>query len=214
MKNCELSLNSSKQANNKIFLIRKVKNQRKWTKEEDYMLVHFARHYGEKRWKDISMQFVNKNALQCFSRYKRIRPGIIKGSWRKEEDEQISDLVKKHGKCWSKIAKVMSTRNGKQIRDRFLNVLDPEIKKGKFTRAEDIKLVTLFNQLGARWATIAKFFPSRTADMIKNRFHSSIKKKVEGKESARVNKSFYFIGCQSPFKNARRRLNELQRHKN
>lgn len=166
----------------KIFNIKKVKNQRKWTYEEDQILIKLAEQYGEKRWKDISFNFQNKNALQCFSRYKRIRPGIVKGSWTKEEDRMILALVNQHGKCWSKISKAMTTRNGKQIRDRFLNVLDTEIQKGKFTKSEDIKLLHLYSQLGAKWATIAKFFPNRTADMIKNRFHSSIKKKFDTKE--------------------------------
>jgi len=118
--------------------------------------------------------------LQCFSRYKRIRPGIIKGSWKKEEDLRIIDLVNKYGKAWSKISKILGTRNGKQIRDRFINVLDPEIRKGKFTDEEDRKLIALYNQNGPKWATIAKYYPNRTADMIKNRFHSSIKKKLNG----------------------------------
>lgn len=162
---------------NLIFSIKKVKNQKKWTREEDELLIILAQKFNEKHWKEISRRFLKKNSLQCFSRYKRIRPGIIKGSWKKEEDIEIISLVEEHGKSWSKISKIMNTRNGKQIRDRFINVLDPEIKKGKFTDEEDIRLISLFQELGPKWATIAKFYPLRTADMIKNRFHSSIKKK-------------------------------------
>jgi len=58
-------------------------------------------------------------------------------------------------------------------------VLDPEIKKGRFTEEEDEKLVDLYKQLGSKWSTIASYFPRRTADMIKNRFHSSIKKRFD-----------------------------------
>jgi hypothetical protein len=162
----------------KIFCIKKVKNQKKWTKEEDLQLISLAEKYNEKHWKEISNKFLKKNSLQCFSRYKRIRPGIIKGSWKKEEDLRILDLVEKHGKSWSKISKIIGTRNGKQIRDRYINVLDPEIKKGKFNEEEDKKLIYLFRQNGPKWATIAKFYFNRTADMVKNRFHSSIKKKL------------------------------------
>jgi myb proto-oncogene protein len=168
---------------NKIFAIRKVKNQKKWTREEDELLISLAEKYNEKHWKEISKMFANKNALQCFSRYKRIRPGIVKGSWKKEEDVEIMKLVSKYGKSWSKISKILNTRNGKQIRDRFINVLDPEIKKGKFTDEEDRKLIQLFQQYGPKWATISKYYPNRTADMIKNRFHSSIKKKLLGDSS-------------------------------
>jgi len=167
---------------NLIFFIKKIKNQKKWTKEEDELLITLAEKYSEKNWKEISKRFLKKNSLQCFSRYKRIRPGIIKGSWKKEEDLRIIELVMKHGKAWSKISKILGTRNGKQIRDRYINVLDPEIKKGKFTDDEDNKLVLLFKQHGPKWATIAKYYPNRTADMIKNRFHSSIKKKLTGED--------------------------------
>lgn len=167
---------------NVIFTIKKIKNQKKWTKEEDELLISLAEKYSEKNWKEISRQFLKKNSLQCFSRYKRIRPGIVKGSWKKEEDFRIMELVSKHGKSWSKISKILSTRNGKQIRDRYINVLDPEIRKGKFTDEEDMTLIDLFKSHGPKWATIAKYFPNRTADMIKNRFHSSIKKKLSDEE--------------------------------
>jgi hypothetical protein len=173
-----LTLKNKRRGDNIIFSIKKIKNQKKWTKEEDELLIALAEKYNEKHWKEISKRFIKKNSLQCFSRYKRIRPGIIKGSWKKEEDFRIIDLVNKYGKSWSKISKILSTRNGKQIRDRYINVLDPEIRKGKFTDEEDKKLISLYRQHGPKWATIAKYYPNRTADMIKNRFHSSIKKKL------------------------------------
>jgi hypothetical protein len=171
------------QPETKIFSIKKIKNQKKWTREEDELLIALAEKYNEKHWKEISKRFVKKNSLQCFSRYKRIRPGIVKGSWKKDEDIRIIELVTRYGKSWSKISKILGTRNGKQIRDRFINVLDPEIKKGKFTDEEDRKLISLYKQHGPKWATIAKYYTNRTADMIKNRFHSSIKKKLFDTES-------------------------------
>jgi len=140
--------------------------------------VQTAQEFNEKKWKEISKRFSNKNSLQCFSRYKRIRPGIQKGPWKKKEDMKILELVKKYGKAWSKISFEIGSRNGKQIRDRFTNVLDPEIKKGRFTEEEDRLLIKLFKQYGSKWSSIANYFPKRTADMIKNRFHSSIKKRV------------------------------------
>jgi len=167
-----------KYQDNQIFIIKKIKKQKKWTNEEDGLLVQTAQEFNEKKWKEISKRFLNKNSLQCFSRYKRIRPGIQKGPWKKREDMNILELVKKYGKAWSKISFEIGTRNGKQIRDRFTNVLDPEIKKGRFTEEEDRLLIKLFKQLGSKWSSIATYFPKRTADMIKNRFHSSIKKRM------------------------------------
>ena len=74
---------------NKIFSIKKVINQKKWSNEEDEQLIKIVQENNEKNWKKISTYFQNKNPLQCFSRYKRIKPGIRRGFWRKEEDELI-----------------------------------------------------------------------------------------------------------------------------
>ena len=99
----------------KVFHITKIKNKKKWTSSEDQLLISLAEQFKEKQWKKISNYFPNKNPLQCFSRYKRIRPGIVKGSWSKEEDAQIKILVKTYGKAWSKIAKILNTRNRLEI---------------------------------------------------------------------------------------------------
>ena len=172
----------------KIFIIKKVINQKKWTKEEDEELIKLVSIHNGKKWKDIASNFHNKNPLQCFSRYKRIRPGIYKGSWKKEEDNLILSLIEKHGTSWSKISKIIKTRNGKQIRDRYINVLCPNINKKKFSPEEDYLLMQLYEKYGPKWATFNKFFKDRTTDMIKNRFHSTLKKKYENNNNNIINK--------------------------
>ena len=167
------------QQKEKIFLIKKVINQKKWTKEEDLNLIKLVKNYNGKNWKEVASFFHNKTPLQCFSRYKRIRPGINKGTWKKEEDKLIVSLVEKYGKSWSKISKIIQTRNGKQIRDRYLNILDPNINKKKFSVEEDYLLIQLYEKFGPKWAKINQFFHKRTTDMIKNRFYSSLKKKYD-----------------------------------
>ncbi len=175
---------------NKLFEIRKTKVQKKWSRDEDNLLLELAKKYHNKSWKKISSYFEDKTPLQCFCRYKRIRPGIIKGSWTKEEDLKILQMVQLYGKSWSKISKVLISRNGKQIRDRYINILDPSIKKGKFTMEEDLKLLNLYRKFGTRWATISKFFNNRTADMIKNRYHSSVKKNIRFLEDLETEYNF------------------------
>ena len=163
----------------KIFLIKKVKNQKKWTKEEDLDLINLVQKYKGKKWKEVASYFHNKTPLQCFSRYKRIKPGINKGTWKKDEDKRIISLIEKYGKSWSKISKIIQTRNGKQIRDRYINVLAPNINKNKFSDDEDKRLIQLYQEFGPQWSIIHTYFKNRTTDMIKNRFHSSLKKKYD-----------------------------------
>ena len=174
----------------KIFIIKKVINQKKWSKDEDEELIKLVTSHNGKKWKDIASNFHNKTPLQCFSRYKRIRPGIYKGTWKKEEDNLILSLIEKYGTSWSKISKIVKTRNGKQIRDRYMNVLAPNINKKKFTPEEDFLLIQLYEKYGPKWATIRNFFKNRTTDMIKNRFHSCLKKRYEDNNNQRININF------------------------
>jgi len=73
----------------------------------------------------------------------------------------------------------MEGRTGKQIRDRYLNKLRPNIKCGDWSNQEDELLVKLLNEIGNRWSLIATHLPGRTEGQVKNRFYSSIKKRLE-----------------------------------
>jgi hypothetical protein len=178
----------------KIFILTKIKRHKNWTKEEDKLLIDVANKFKQKSWTKVALYFKDKNPAQCRARYKRIRPGIVKGAWTKEEDQMIIDLVNSSGRNWALISKMMPTRNGKQIRDRFLNYLDPHINKIKFTDDDDKKIIEYYKIYGTKWSKIAKFFEGRTGDMIKNRFYSCLKRKVhiyEVNTNKRIRKKYY-----------------------
>ena len=189
----EIITDLMKSKNEKIFITTKIKRHKNWSKEEDNLLINIAKKFKEKSWTKVSLFFKDKNPAQCRARYKRIRPGIVKGPWTKEEDQKIIELVNKTGKNWALISKMMPTRNGKQIRDRFLNYLDPGINKIKFTDEEDKKIIDCYIKYGSKWSIIAKYFPGRTGDMIKNRFYSCLKRKIHIYEvnNKRIRKKYY-----------------------
>lgn len=147
----------------------------KWTKEEDMHLLQIIEKYGTKNWVFLSSFLPGRNAIQCSARYIRIRPGIKKGSWTPEEDKKVLALVQKIGKKWTEISQQMPTRTGKQIRDRYINSLEPSINKSRFTDEEDRKIISLLKKYGKAWSGIASELPGRTADMIKNRFYCTLK---------------------------------------
>lgn len=97
------------------------------------------------------------------------------------EDDLLRQLVESKGaKCsWSTIAARIPGRTGKQCRERWLNHLDPTVVKGGWTDEEDRKLLALHEEYGNKWAVIAKQFPGRTDNSIKNRWNSTLKKKLE-----------------------------------
>lgn len=60
---------------------------------------------------------------------------------------------------------------GKSCRIRWLNQLDPRVNKAPFSAQENQKLLQLHREYGNRWSTIARYFPSRTDNHVKNQYH-------------------------------------------
>ena len=56
---------------------------------------------------------------------------------------------------WSAIADQLEGRLGKQVRERWYNHLDPQIKKTAWTEQEHNTLMALQNKLGNKWCVIS-----------------------------------------------------------
>ena len=162
---------------------KEIKKVNFWTKEEDKILKEIAKEFNYKNWNSIAEFIPGKNSIQCSSRYRRIRPGLIKGPWKKEEDTKLLFFYEKYGKNWAAISKEMPHRTGKQIRDRFLNSLDTGYNKGKFSEEEDKMILKYHKIYGNKWSEIAKKLKARTGDKVKNRFYSFLKKKLQNNKS-------------------------------
>ena len=187
---------TEKTPNNKhrLFISSKVKKNNVWTKDEDDRLLSYVSNLQGKNWKETAKFIKTKSSCQCSARYKRIRPGIVKGPWSKEDDEEIKQLVALHGKNWTIISKYFSSRNGKQIRDRYLNYLDVTFKKKKFSPEEDKLLLDMYLSNGPKWSLIAANFDRRSGEMVKNRFYSFIRKRIHKndiKPKKKVTKNYY-----------------------
>jgi len=108
---------------------------------------------------------------------KVLQPGLKKGKWSEEEDKILINWVNKNGpNKWSKLSSVLKGRSSKQIRDRWINNLNPERAKNFIWNNQlDKILIIKYLQLGSKWVKISKFIPNSTENMIKNRFYSLLR---------------------------------------
>ncbi|GAB5371938.1 hypothetical protein AAMO2058_001623100 [Amorphochlora amoebiformis] len=160
----------------------KVQKNVKWTAEDDERLRRAVRMYDEKNWKAIAQEGFGgkKSDVQCLHRWRKVLdPSIKKGPWTAQEDKLIMLGIQTYGEGkWSDIAKKIQGRLGKQCRERWMNHLDPSIRKDPFTAEEDNKIIELHAVYGTQWTRIRKDLPGRTDNAIKNRFYSHLRRRV------------------------------------
>jgi len=133
-----------------------------------------------KKSKKISKKSKKKEVFQVVKEekvHKRRR-----NPWSSEEDTKVMDYIKIHGTKWSNIARLIEGRTGKQVRDRYLNVLMPNIKRTDWTEDEDEMILRLFGEIGPQWCKISDSLKGRTEAQVKNRYYTYLKKMSEGKK--------------------------------
>ena len=167
----------------------------RWTPEEDKKLVDLVEIFGTKKWKQISSYLDGKKACMCYHRwFKHVSPTRQKQKWDDPLDDALLALGvmsfrKNNGKLrWVKVADLFEGRRTDiQCRERFVNILDPEIE----VQEEDgvlEKVRVLYEEHGGKWSLIAKLIKTKTDNQIKR----LVEKKILGVRNRETEKSGEF----------------------
>ena len=137
----------------------------KWTSEEDDRL-RFAVVEFPSNWKRIARYVGDRTPQQCLHRWRKsVQPGINRKRWSAAGDELLCRAVARIGKNWTKVQALVPGRTDVQCRERFVNILDPEICKEAWSADEDAALLRAVREVGAgRWSQIATAMPRRRTD--------------------------------------------------
>lgn len=170
------------------FQVAALHQQRKgkhWSTAEDSLLRQAVQTIGEHHWRLIATKVPGRTSAQCLHRWTKIlKPGLIKGPWREDEDGKLREWVQKYGaKDWAKCAMGITGRNGKQCRERWSNALNPALKRGKWTAEEDRMIVDLYCKEGPKWSLISLKMAGRSENSIKNHFYSNLRKTFNGRSA-------------------------------
>lgn len=108
-------------------------------------------------------------------------PAQRRGPWVPEEDQILLQLVRTQGpNNWVRISQHMKYRSPKQCRERFHQNLKPTLNHEPISADEGAMIERMVNEMGKRWAEIARRLGNRSDNAVKNWWNGSMNRKRRG----------------------------------
>ena len=197
--------------------IRKRKEKNKWTDSDYNSLITLVKSLGED-WPAISNHLPHKTPHQCMQKFKNSQKSVKRGNWAEDEDRLLLGWVKTNGPTrWTECSKLIYGRCGKQCRERWINILNPKVKKGNWSDAEQNVIFEQLRAFKTSWSSMTNVLDGRTENAIKNYFYSSLRR-LRASKVAVILKNVYLEGkepthteLEDTLKNELNKLNLLTR---
>lgn len=108
-------------------------------------------------------------------------PTHRRGPWVQEEDNTLLQLVHEQGpNNWVRISQQMHFRSPKQCRERFHQNLKPSLNHTPISAEEGLMIERMVNEMGKRWAEIARRLGNRSDNAVKNWWNGNMNRKRRG----------------------------------
>ncbi|CEG38108.1 myb-like dna-binding [Plasmopara halstedii] len=141
-----------------------------WTPEEDEKLKKLVHQLGSCNWSEIALAFPSRNRKRCRERFENhLKPSVLaSGTWSKEDDLKVLQLLRTLGPKWAEIARKMICRSAESVKNRCLllarkAVYNKKAPLQRWSATEKEKLRSLVATHGAQnWLFIASQLPGRT----------------------------------------------------
>ncbi|KAK4219638.1 putative Myb-like DNA-binding protein [Rhypophila decipiens] len=97
-----------------------------------------------------------------------------RGPWSQAEDNLLIQLVQNQGPLnWVRISGALQSRTPKQCRERYHQNLKPTLNHEPITQEEGLLIERYVQELGKRWAEIARRLDGRSDNAVKNWWNGS-----------------------------------------
>ncbi|XP_053726346.1 snRNA-activating protein complex subunit 4 isoform X1 [Synchiropus splendidus] len=157
-------------------------NKTTWSRDEVQKLKELCNTHQERHWEEISQELgTGRTAFMCLQTFQRfVSDSLKRGAWTPEEDAQLRQLVDKmrigNFVPYTQISYFMEGRDVSQLVYRWSHVLDPNIKKGPWTKFEDQLLLRAVSHYGEKsWWKIRMEVPGRTDGACRDRYYDCLK---------------------------------------
>ncbi|KAF4761359.1 hypothetical protein N7455_000989 [Penicillium solitum] len=114
-----------------------------------------------------------------------------RGPWVPEEDQLLTQLVREQGpNNWVRISQHMHYRSPKQCRERFHQNLKPSLNREPISADEGLMIERMVNEMGKRWAEIARRLGNRSDNAVKNWWNGSMNRKKRGLSTPTTSRTY------------------------